>query len=181
MCATDFERSARSSDFVRLLKRKVRGRSARTHRFFGEAFVASQTVHREAYYGSFKWLTNPRFARDRKLAAKDQEHFRRALHDHFGQKRIDKLQRVVTEMSRTCRKALARKSPTAPDLWLVDRQGHHRFIEVKLPGDSVAPHQLAGMAAIATVLGTANVSVEVVHLHNDDRLFKEFCRAMRAG
>jgi hypothetical protein len=66
--------------------------------------------------------------------------------------------------------------------WLVDRRGHHRFIDVKLPGDFVAPHQFAGMAAIACVLhGPQKVTVEVVNLDDYDRMFKTFCRAMTAG
>jgi hypothetical protein len=107
---------------------------------------------------------------------------RAALHRHFGSRHLGNLQRVVEAVYRSCKKQLKGKAPTAPDLWLVDRRGGHRFIEVKLPGDSAAPHQLAGMAAIACVLSPANrVSVEVIHLNDDDRLFKEFCRAVRAG
>lgn len=58
-----------------LNERKVRGRVARTSRFFGEAVMASQTPHREVYYGSFKWLTTKRFAGNLELA---DEHQRRA-------------------------------------------------------------------------------------------------------
>lgn len=173
---------AASADFARLLRRKVRGRAAKTRRFFGEAYVASQTPHREAYYGSFKWLTNRRFASSREFSDRYQEQFRKALQGHFGQRRIEKLQLAVQALARSCRKELDGKEPTAPDLWLVDKRGRHRFIEVKLPGDSVAPHQVAGMAAIACVLKTPHrVSVEVIHLHDDDRRFKAFCRAIRAG
>jgi hypothetical protein len=171
-----------TADFARLLKKKVRGRGNKTQRFFGEAYVASVARPREAYYGSFKWLTNKRFAGSGKFpkgpAHQDQERFRGALQRHFGLKRLERLQRAVQALCRTCRKQLAGKAPTAPDLWLVDRRGRHRFIEVKLPGDSVAPHQLAGMAAIACVLKRPHrVSVEVIYLHDDDRMFKNFCRA----
>jgi len=172
---------ATSADLARLLRRKARGRSARTRRFFGEAYVASRTPHREAYYASYKWLTNRKFASSKKCSNRHQEQLRKALQDHFGLKQVEKLQRTVQELSRSCRKELAGKTPTAPDLWLVDRRGQHRFIEVKLPGDSVAPHQLAGMAAIACVLkGSGAVLVEVIHLQDDDRMFKRFCRAMRS-
>src|ERR1041385_3834357 len=43
------ELPAASLEFLRLLKRKRRGRSKRTRRFFGEAFVASRSPHREAH------------------------------------------------------------------------------------------------------------------------------------
>jgi hypothetical protein len=33
--------------------------------------------------------------------------------------------------------------PVPPDLWLIDRQGNHRFIEVKLPGDRLQLSVLA--------------------------------------
>jgi hypothetical protein len=83
-------------------------------------------------------------------------------------------------LAKACRKDLDGKAPTAPDLWIIDKRGRHRFIEVKLPGDSIAPHQLAGMAAIASVLsGSRKVSVELVELHDEERLFKGFWRAAR--
>ena len=74
---------AKSASFALLLRRKARGRKARTARFFGEAFVASHTPHREVFYGSFKWLTNQRFASKSELPDADQERFREALHRHF--------------------------------------------------------------------------------------------------
>jgi hypothetical protein len=175
--------SEASADFARLLKKKSRGRTARTQRFFGEAYVASQIRHREAHYASCKWLTNRRFAGIRELADPHHERLRQALQQHFGQNRIETLQRAVRALARSRRKQLHGKTPTAPDLWLVDWRGQHRFIEVKLPGDSVAPHQFAGMAAIACLLNAPEhrVTVEVIHLNDDARTFKAFCRALRAG
>jgi hypothetical protein len=143
---------------------------------------SESTPHREAYDGSVKWLTNKRFASNKALADPDHERFRAALHKYFGASRIKKLQETVAVLTRSCSKELGGKKPTAPDLWLVDKGGKHRFIEVKLPGDAVAPHQLAGMAAIASVLGPADrVSVEVIQLHDDERMFRAFCRAIHAG
>jgi hypothetical protein len=165
-----------------LMKRKVRGRSRNSRRFFGEAYVASKTKARELYYSSSKWLTNPAFVGDRELRDRNHEQIRGALHEHFGSDQLRTLQRAVARLSFKCRKQLAGKAPTAPDLWLVDRRGRHRFVEVKLPGDSVAPHQIAGMAAIALVFGRrSKVSVEVIHLHDDFQAFRRFCRALRAG
>jgi hypothetical protein len=168
-----------SEDFAKFLRRKVRSREARTRRFFGEAFVASKTPHRAVFYASFKWLTNPRFAGSAVLLDPEQERFRAALHKHFTG-RIEKLQSVANALAKTCRKDLEGIAPTAPDLWIIDKRGRHRFIEVKLPGDSVAPHQLAGMAAIVSVLsGPQKVSVEVIQLHDEERMFKDFWRAAR--
>jgi hypothetical protein len=131
------------------------------------------------FYASFKWLTNPRFAGTAKMADPEQKRFRKALHKHF-EGRIEKLQRVAKELGTTYRKDLEGKAPTAPDLWIIDKRGRHRFIEVKLAGDSEASHQLAGMAANAAVLsGPKKVSVEIVELHDDERMFKDFWRAAR--
>jgi hypothetical protein len=167
-----------SAQLLRLFKRKRGNRSNRTRRFFGEIFVLSTTPHREAHYSSVKWLTNPRFGRTRSLVNPDHERLRLALHQHFGRARIVKLQQVAGELADRFRKELRNKPPTAPDLWLICSAGRHRFIEVKLPGDFVAPHQLAGMAAIASVLGSrSKVSVEVMELHDEERMFRAFCRA----
>ena len=82
-------------------------------------------------------------------------------------------------LARRFRKDLRRKPPTAPDLWLISKAGKHRFIEVKLPGDFIAPHQLAGMAAIARVLGPRMaVSVELLQLYDEKRMFRMFCRGV---
>jgi hypothetical protein len=175
-----------SKDLHDLLKKKARGRLKRSACFFGETYVASVTPHREGYYSSFKWLTNRRFVGTGGFpngpAQRYQEQFREALQRHFGRRRLERLQQAARAICRSCYKELAGKPPTPPDLWLVDRRGHHRFIEVKLPGNSVAPHQLAGMAAIACFLkGPKRVSVEVIELHNEDQVFKDFCRKIKAG
>ena len=169
-----------SAGIAKQLRRKVRGRSVRSPRFFGEAFVLSKNPHRDALYSSCKWLTNPRFVEDRKLPDPELERLRAALHNHFGAKQIKKLQRVVRALAHDQRRALHNKLPTAPDLWIIDKRGQHWFIEVKLPGDSLAPHQLAGMAAIASVLrGPRHVTVEVVQLNDDDRMFRRFWRSAK--
>jgi DNA invertase Pin-like site-specific DNA recombinase len=122
-----------------------------------------------------KPVTNPRFVGVKPFPGSAAEHLRDALQRHFGERRLRRLQQAVRRLHRSRHKVLKGKLPTAPDLWLVERRGRHRFIEVKLPGDSMAPHQLAGMAAIAWIL---NASVEVIELRNEQGLFKEFCQAM---
>ena len=62
----------------------------------------------------------------------------------------------------------AGEKPSPPDLWLIDGAGNHRFIEVKLPGDTVRDCQLAGLAVIASSLPSRpgmKVNVEVFDLH----------------
>lgn len=164
-----------AADIGRLLRRKARGRSVKTHRFFGEAFVVGRGGFQDAHYGSFKWLTNRRFADTKELSSPAEERLRKALHKHFTAEGITELQDAVSEVSFRFKRLLKGKTPTAPDLWLIGAGSRHRFIEVKLPGDKPAPHQLAGMAAISVVLGRRRrVSVEVLYLNNDEVVFDEF-------
>ncbi len=153
------------SDYLRdIFKVKV-GNRPESRRFFGEAYVASIIKHREGYYGSFKWLTNPAFLSAKAFPAGDtqcfKEEFRAALHRHFGAIQLAALQKEAGNI-----KGLGGQKAVAPDLWLIDRHGNHRFIEVKLPGDTVAVTQLAGMAAIACCLrAKKELSVEIIELH----------------
>ena len=85
------------------------------------------------------------------------------------------------------------KKPVPPDLWLIDAHANHRFIEVKLPGDKIKPHQLAGLALIASCLSAPTpISVEIVELvpvgskaprssGSEKQTFDEFCRALQAN
>ncbi len=71
------------------------------------------------------------------------------------------------------------KKPVAPDLWLIDKDGCFRFIESKLPGDTIAAHQIAGLALIGKYLGDAfPVSISIIHLYPEDidpvRLYDDF-------
>ncbi len=52
-------------------------------RFFGEAKVAASIPHEEAWYGSFKWITSPRWCSAQRLGTPYAEQFRDALMAHF--------------------------------------------------------------------------------------------------
>ena len=70
--------------------------------------------------------------------------------------------------------------PSAPDLWLV-LNDEHRFIEIKLPEDELAPHQYAGLALIAKFLPSERpVSVSVVNLDNSADRFSEYLNRLTA-
>jgi hypothetical protein len=149
------------------LKAILSGKVARRcggRRFFGEAYVAAQVKHQSGYYGSFKWLTNARFSNDRPFRKGPtrtfQEELRTALLKHFGKRQLDRLRERAREFE-----TRSGVRPVAPDLWLIDRQGNHRFIEVKLPGDRIRPAQRAGLALIKSCLRTkTRLSIEVVDL-----------------
>ena len=155
--------------------------------FFGEAYVATNVEHIEGYYVPFEWLTNRRFAGVGAFregsARRYQEELKTALSKHFPtqltalQQDAARLQGVIGE------------KPMPPDLWLIDHDGNHRFIEVKLPGDTVNSHQFAGLALIATCLtAKTKVSVEIIDLHpdgvsgmssEDDEYFSMCCKHLK--
>lgn len=160
--------SSQACDYLKeILADKVARRDG-GRRFFGEAYVATQIQHQTGYYGSFKWLTNARFSDDRPFpngpTKRFQEDLRRALLEHFGRRQLEMLRKRANAVH----KATGLR-PVAPDLWLIDREGNHRFIEVKLPGDRIRPQQLTGLDLIKSCLhAKTQVSVEIVELKPDD-------------
>ncbi len=115
----------------------LRKHKVRANRFFGEAFVASHLSHDEGYYSSFQWITSGAWADADGVSDDDAGEFRRALATHFP--RLGELQAKAAALAKT----LDGVKPAAPDLWLISNNEHH-FIEVKLTGDELAPHQYAG-------------------------------------
>lgn len=160
--------SGASSYLRRVLPQKAekRRKHRATDRFFGEAYVSAELRHKSGYYGSFRWLTNPYFLSPpvpAKEPLTDREELHEALWDCFGKARLAALH----EKAHRVRELTAEK-PAPPDLWLIDEAGNHRFVEVKLPGDSIRLGQLAGLAVIAASLRSrtgAQVAVEVIDLH----------------
>ena len=151
-----------------ILPHKVSRRAKGTQRFFGEAFVATRLKHVEGYYGSFQWLTNERFLTSVKFppgpTQSFQDQYRAALQRYFGGQ-LERLQQNARALL-----TATGVRPSAPDLWLIEPGGRHRFIEVKLPKDQVNEGQLAGLAVIVESLGvSAEVSVEVIELAPDHR------------
>ena len=161
------EQSTASAFIRRVLAQK---HTVRPRRFFGEAFVASRLEHKEGYYCPFKWLTSSRWSRDRELADRDAREFREALARHFPG--LGDFQQTATAAAQL----LGCPKPVGPDLWLVT-ESHHLFIEVKLPKDSAAPHQIAGLALLATRLPSSMpIKVLVISLDNTKALFDEYVK-----
>ena len=144
-----------SSFLQRILQQKIRNRGRLGRRFFGETFVATRLAHENGWFGSFKWLSSwPRT--DGSPYATE---YRAALAHHFPTVSSISLRGIQL------RRYLHGKKPMPPDLWLIVNGVHH-FIEVKLPGDSIRPTQIAGLALIATCLShRPRASVCVYNLH----------------
>jgi len=199
--AAVFGQSKRWGPLERLLADKARrrrnGRIRDGHRrgdarFFGEA-VAAKSIGEACLYGSFKWLTSNLWVGHAKLPGGYKSEFRNALHAHFGPD-LAVVRAMAIGLSRQLplTKAGRHQKPVAPDLWLAAKNGSHRFIEVKLSdrGDTISESQLAGMAVIATCLGSAHVvSVEVFNLHcerekpsdsrRENEEFERYCEILR--
>jgi hypothetical protein len=164
----------------RILDEKVHNRRRPGRRFFGETFVATNVSHEKGWYGSFKWLISWPARQSSGYAGE----YRAALKDAFPS--VSKIPPKALGL----RKLLVGKKPVPPDLWLIVN-GEHRFIEVKLPGDTIRPTQIAGLAVIATCLPSKeNVSVWLYNLHPEGERpdpipniiqaqYKEFCKACR--
>lgn len=164
----------------KILQGKVSRRGKPTRRFFGEAYVATQIPHTEGYYASFQWLRSPQFLTTRPFRPGPtqtfQEQYRAALRRHF-KNQLEVLQRNASAIHEE-----AGVMPSAPDLWLIEPSGRHRFIEVKLPTDDVNYGQLAGLAAIAASFHNARgLAVEVIDLRpNSQARFKLFVDILAA-
>jgi hypothetical protein len=171
--------SSNASEYLKAILTAKVGARPGTRRFFGEAFVSTRIEHQEGYYGSFQWLTNPVFASDGPFpdgpTKKFKEQYRSALKKHFGPDQLLEVMKNAATLE-----GLYGITPAAPDLWLVDRAGNHRFIEVKLPGDWIKEHQLAGLAVIGRTLHSdKQLSVEVFDLRpNDEAQYKKYCDAL---
>lgn len=163
----------------KFLAAKAQRRSG-TRRFFGEAYVSTQIEHVAGYYGSFQWLSNPRFLATQPFppgpSSAFQQEYRAALQRHFAAD-LKRAQRNASMLE-----AATRVRPVVPDLWLLEPSGRHRFIEVKLPEDTVSEGQLAGLAVIANSFGGVDLSVEIVELNPDrEGEFREFSRLLKSA
>ena len=148
--------NSNASDYIKaILLKKAILRPGR--RFFGEAFVASKLHMVNGWYNSFKWLTAKKWLTGIGLEPIFEEPFYDALIFHFGFNSISNLQKEARSFFENNSSNLNRKKPVAPDLWIIDRNGDHYFIECKLPRDHIAPHQKAGLVLIRDNLKSINL------------------------
>ena len=174
--------NSNASDYIKdILIFKSKARSGR--RFFGEAYIASKLEMKEGWYNSFKWLTADKWLSGEGLESKFEKPFYDALMEHVGADILSGLQKSSINFYNNQKEKLVDgkkyKKPVAPDLWLIDKEGRFRFIESKLPGDTIGAHQIAGLALIKKYLSiNVPVSVSIMHLYpeniNPENLFSEF-------
>jgi hypothetical protein len=141
-------------------------------RFFGEAYIASKIEMKEGWYSSFKWLTSDKWISGEGLN-EFEKLFHYALMKYVGTKALTDLQRKAVSLYEIHKEKLADgnkyNKPVAPDLWIIDQEDRFRFIEIKMPGDTIRPHQIAGLALIQRYLKVPNpVSVSIVTLYPEN-------------
>ena len=137
----------------------------------------------QGWYNSFKWLTADKWITGNGLEPRFEKPFHVALMQNIGKDLLYNLQAKAAafykEYKEKYKEEGQHKKPVAPDLWVIDKNGNFIFIESKLPGDSIQPHQIAGMALIKKHLeACAQVSVSIITLHPENfdpkTLFAEF-------
>ena len=174
-------RSNASNYIKEILIFKAKTRPGR--RFFGEAYIASRIEMKEGWYNSFKWLTADKWLSGDGLDPKFEKPFHDALIKHIGADVLGRLQEYTLSFYNKHKEKFMDgnkyKKPVAPDLWLIDKEETFRFIESKLPGDTIKPHQIAGLVLIKKYLNVSfPVSVSIMNLYPEnivpEALFSEF-------
>ncbi len=174
-------RSNASNYIKEILVHKAKTRPGK--RFFGEAYIASRIDMVQGWYNSFKWLTADKWVTGDGLEPRFEKPFHVALMQHIGKELLYNLQAKAAafynEYKEKCMEGGQHKKPVAPDLWVIDKNGNFIFIESKLPGDSIKPHQIAGMALIKKHLEIrTQVAVSIINLYPEnldpENLFTEF-------
>jgi len=136
---------SRASNYIKeVLVCKAKKRPGR--RFFGEAYIASRIEMKDGWYSSFKWLTSPKWVTGDGLDSSQEAPFFKALMEYIGPKMILKLQEKAKGYWK-CPEG-KRANPVAPDLLLIGKNGKIRFIESKMPWDTIRPNQAAGLKLI---------------------------------
>lgn len=154
---------SRASKYIKdILVCKAKKRPGR--RFFGEAYIASRIEMKDGWYSSFKWLTSPKWLTGDGLGSSQEASFFEALMEYIGPEMILKLQEKAKVYGKGTEGGSTK--PAAPDLWLIGKDGDFRFIESKMPWDTIRPSQVAGLKLIKKYLrANAPVRVSIINLH----------------
>ncbi len=113
---------------------------------------------KDGWYSSFKWLTSPKWLMGDGLDAALERPFSQGLMKYLGPKMVLRLQEKAKVYWKGSGGEVAR--PVAPDLLLIGKDGEIRFIESKMPWDTIRPSQIAGLKLIKGYL-KVNVPVRV--------------------
>jgi hypothetical protein len=133
------------------------------NRFFGEAYVATRVKMIDGWYNSYQWLKwmgeSGSWVTGKGLhqSVSDPMNFKKiffekAICDYIELNNLLQLQRSA----KLYQDENPGQYPKAPDLFIVDKEAHFLFIEVKLPGDKFHPLQDMGIKMIREHLRAKN-------------------------
>ncbi len=133
------------SEYIRrIIVQKAKTRPGR--RFFGEAFVAVSfsSKIKDGFYCSYKWMTVEKWYTSKGLKPEFEKPFYDGLHKYIGTENLKEIQK----RSNKYRKGHDGIRPVASDLILIGNTGRLMFLEIKLPGDTIRPNQIPGLAIL---------------------------------
>ena len=135
-------------------------------RFFGEAFVAVSfsSKIKDGFYCSYKWMTAEKWITEKGLKPEFEKPFYEGLHKYIGTENLKKIQ----TRSNKYRESHNGNRPVASDLILIGNNGRLMFLEIKLPGDTIRPNQIPGLAILKS-FEPLNADVRIISLYPEGK------------
>jgi len=147
---TNFLESSEAPKFIKEIL--IHKNKKRPHLFFGEAYVSFKlgNTTKEGWFNSWDWISSKGWmtgqyskSNDPKINDLKNRFYEGALVNYIGKEKLSDLLEVQKDFS---------LKPEPPDLWLVDKNNKHYFIEVKRNGDTFSDAQILGLALIYVCL-----------------------------
>ncbi len=135
-------------------------------RFFGEAFVAVSfsSKIKDGFYCSYKWMTAEKWITGKGFKSVFEKQFYDGLHKYIGTENLKEIQK----RSNKYREKHGEKRPVASDLILIGNNDRLMFFEIKLPGDTIRPNQIPGLAILKTYK-PLNADVRIISLYPEGK------------
>lgn len=161
---TNFLKASGAPKFIKEIL--IHKNKKRPHLFFGEAYTSAKLGYttKEGWFNSWDWLSSESWITGQYSESKDPiindlkgRFFEDALVKHIGKEKLSDLLEVQKEFP---------FKPEPPDLWLIDKNNDHHFIEVKRNKDVPSEAQLLGLALIDVCL---NFQVHLLWLYEESK------------
>ena len=157
----------KSSQAPKFLKEiLIHKQKKRPHLFFGEAYAVSKLgdTTKEGWFNSWDWISSSKWMKGEYSKSKDpvindlkKQFYEDALVRYIEREKWLTLLKVQKNLSHI---------PEPPDLWLIDKNNNHHFIEVKRNKDKLSDAQILGLALIDVCL---NYQVHLLWLHEENK------------
>ena len=133
--------------------------------FFGEAFVAVSfsSKIKDGFYNSYKWMTVKKWITGKGLKPEFEKPFYEGLHKYIGTENLKEIQK----RSNKYRESHDGNKPVASDLILIGNSGRLMFFEIKLPGGTIRPNQIPGLAILKS-FEPLNADVRIISLYPEN-------------